>query len=71
MTEFAPRFAPGSEVIYVGDTGDKAGYFQEEKLADFGVTVDQHGKMPDVVLYFAQKGWLLLIESVTSPDISK
>jgi type II restriction enzyme len=42
------------------------GYFQEEKLAAFGVTVDQHGKMPDVVLYFAEKNWLLLIESVTS-----
>ena len=66
ITEFAPRFAPGSEVIYVGDTGDKVGYFQEEKLEAFGVTVDQHGKMPDVVLYFAEKGWLLLIESVTS-----
>ena len=66
ITEFAPRFAPGAEVIYVGDTGDKVGYFQEEKLAAFGVTVDQHGKMPDVVLYFAEKDWLLLIESVTS-----
>lgn len=66
ITEFAPRFAPGAEVIYVGDTGDKVGYFQEEKLADFGVTVDQHRKMPDVILYFAEKDWLLLIESVTS-----
>ena len=66
ITEFAPRFAPGSEVIYVGDTGDKVGYFQEARLAEFGVTVDQHGKIPDVVLYFREKGWLLLVESVTS-----
>lgn len=66
ITQFAPRFAPGAEVIYVGDTGDKLGYFQEEKLSALGVTVDQHGKMPDVVLYFVEKGWLLLIESVTS-----
>ena len=56
ITQFAPRFAPGAEVIYVGDTGDKLGYFQEEKLSDLGVTVDQHGKMPDVVLYFVEKG---------------
>ena len=28
ITEFAPRFAPASEVIYVGDTGDKVVYFQ-------------------------------------------
>ena len=66
ITEFAPRFAPGSEVIYVGDTGEKVGYFQENRLAELGVTVDQHGKMPDVVLYFTDKDWLLLIESVTS-----
>ena len=66
ITEFAPRFAPASEVIYVGDTGAKVGYFQEERLAELGVTVDQHGKMPDVVLYFSDKDWLMLIESVTS-----
>ena len=66
ITEFAPRFAPASEVIYVGDTGDKVGYFQEERLTELGVTIDQHGKMPDVVLYYGQKDWLLLVESVTS-----
>ena len=66
ITEFAPRFAPGSTVIYVGDTGDKAGYFQKQRLASLSVTVDQHGKMPDVVLYYQEKDWLLLVESVTS-----
>ena len=66
LVSFAPRFAPGAEVIYVGDTGDKVGFFEEERLAALGVTVDRHGKMPDVVLYFGEKHWLLLIESVTS-----
>ena len=56
ITEFAPRFAPGAEVIYVGDTGDKAGYFEQQRLAGLGVTVDRHGKMPDVVLYFGGNG---------------
>ena len=33
ITEFAPpRFAPGSEVIYIGDTGEKFGYFQADRL---------------------------------------
>lgn len=66
ITDFAPRFAPGAEVIYVGDTGDKVGYFQKERLSALGVTVDKHGKLPDVVLYFGKKDWLLLVESVTS-----
>jgi adenine-specific DNA-methyltransferase len=66
ITEFAPRFAPNSELIYVGDTEDKIGFFEEKKLSKLGVTIDQHGKIPDVVLYFPEKNWLLLIESVTS-----
>ena len=66
ITEFAPRFAPAAEIIYVGDTGDKIGYFQKQCLAELGVSVDQHGKMPDVALYFGKRDWLLLVESVTS-----
>lgn len=63
---FAPRFAPGSVLVYAGDTGDKWGYFDAPLLADLGVDVDSHGKMPDVVLHYTAKNWLLLIESVTS-----
>ena len=66
ITQFAPRFAPAAELIYVGDTGDKIGYFQVERLSDLGVTIDEHGKMPDVVLYLAAEEWLLLVEAVTS-----
>jgi len=66
MTEFAPRFAPNSEVIHVGDTGSRKEYFEKKRLASLGVTVDQHGKMPDVVLYLVEKDWLFLVESVTS-----
>ena len=66
VEEFGPRFAPGSLLVYAGDTGDKWGYFDAVLLAKLGLDVDSHGKMPDVVLYFAEKNWLLLIESVTS-----
>ena len=31
-----------------------------------GVTIDEHGKMPNVVLYLAAEEWLLLVEAVTS-----
>jgi hypothetical protein len=66
VEEFAPRFTPGATLIYVGDTGDKVGYFDTDLLTDLGVTVDKHGKLPDVVLYDRQRGWLILAESVTS-----
>lgn len=66
VEEFAPRFAPGSVLIYAGDTGDKWGYFDAPLLAELGVAVESHGKMPDVVLHYTAKNWLLLVESVTS-----
>ena len=62
----APRFCPGAEVIYLGDTGARTGYFEPDRLARLGVVVDRHGKLPDVVLYDANNDWLLLVESVTS-----
>jgi len=63
---FAPHFAPGSELIYAGDTGQKVGVFDKKALSQLGVTVDSHGKMPDVVLYDRKREWLLLCEAVTS-----
>ena len=66
IEEFAPRFAPGSRLVYAGDTGEKWGYFDALLLAKLGVKVDSHGKMPDVVLYYTAKNWLLLVEAVTS-----
>ena len=66
VEEFAPRFAPGSKLVYAGDAGEKWGYFDQQLLAALGVEVDAHGKMPDVVLLDTARGWLLLVESVTS-----
>jgi hypothetical protein len=66
VEDFAPRFAPGCVLVYVGDTGDKWGYFDAALLAGLGVDVDLHGKMPDVVLHDTARNWLLLVESVTS-----
>jgi hypothetical protein len=66
VEEFAPRFVSGSTLLYVGDTGDKYGFFDVGLLAKLGVVLDSHGKLPDVVIYNPKKNWLFLIESVTS-----
>jgi hypothetical protein len=66
IEDFAPRFAPGGRLIYAGDTGEKWGYFDAALLAELGIGVDAHGKMPDVVLYYSERNWLLLVEAVTS-----
>ena len=66
VEDFAPRFAPESILVYVGDTGDKMGYFDEALLHNLGINIELHGKMPDVVLHFTERNWLILVESVTS-----
>lgn len=66
VEDFASRYAPGGELVYVGDTGDKHGYFDTVLLKKLGIELNNHGKLPDVVIYFTEKNWLLLIESVTT-----
>ena len=66
IEEFAPRFAPSSECLYVGDTVEKDLVKDEGKLRELGFTITLHDKMPDVVLYSAEKNWLYFIEAVTS-----
>jgi len=66
LEEFAPRFAPHSECLFIGDTTEKALFKNTELLGKLGFTITLHDKMPDVVLYNSQKNWLYFIEAVTS-----
>lgn len=66
IEEFAPRFAPNSECLYVGDTIEKDLVKNTDKLRELGFKITLHDKMPDVVLYREDKNWIYFIESVTS-----
>lgn len=66
LEEFAPRFAPGSECLYVGDTTHRDMVKNEMKLRELGFDITLHDKMPDVVLYREDKDWLYFIEAVDS-----
>lgn len=66
VQEFAPRFVPGSRLIYVGDTGNKSIVFDEARFAELGVVLHGRGKLPDVVFHDERRNWLVLVESVTS-----
>jgi adenine-specific DNA-methyltransferase len=66
IEQFCPLYTPGGIPLYIGDTDEKWLYFKEEELRDLGVTIPEHGKMPDVVVHHVEKDWLVLIEAVTS-----
>jgi adenine-specific DNA-methyltransferase len=66
IKDFCQLFTGGATLVYVGDTDEKFAYFDVSVIESLGVTIDAHGKMPDVVVYLKKKNWLVLIEAVTS-----
>ena len=66
IEEFAPRFAPNSECLYVGDTTKKDLVKNVDFLKAFGFDITLHDKMPDVLLYREDEYWIYFVESVTS-----
>ena len=66
IEEFCPQFTPKGEVLYVGDADAKWALYEEGRLDELGVAVDQHGKMPDLVVYQPDKDWLVLMEAASS-----
>ena len=66
LEEFAPRFAPDSVCLYVGDTIKKDLYKDEAKLNALGFEITLHDKMPDIVLYQEENNWIYFIEAVAS-----
>jgi hypothetical protein len=66
VEQFAPRFANGGILLYLGDTAKKDLFVDVEGLKDLCIPIDQHSKLPDVVIYDHKRKWLFLIEAVTS-----
>ena len=66
VEEFAPRFAPGAHLLYLGDTEKKNLIVDSARLEDLGIPITDHDKLPDVVLYDAERQWIFLVEAVTS-----
>jgi hypothetical protein len=66
VDRFCAYFAPGGRVHCVGDAGNKWAAFQEDALAALGVSMDKHGKMPDLVVHLPDENWLLLIEAAAT-----
>lgn len=66
VNDFAARFAKGSMLLYLGDTAKKDLHLDSKMLKKLGIPIDQHSKLPDVVIYEPNKNWLYLIEAVTS-----
>ena len=66
ISEFAPRFAAGGQLLYVGDTEDKDFYIKKDILNELKLPITEHSKLPDIIIHDSKRDWLFLIEVVTS-----
>lgn len=66
VEDFCSYYAQGGQILYLGDADSKWAVSEEVKLKELGVTFDQHGKMPDLVVYLPDKNWLVLLEAASS-----
>ena len=66
VEQFAPRFAPGACLLYLGDTARKELLVDDTGLAALRISFTDHDKLPDVVLHDTGRSWLFLVEAVTS-----
>ena len=65
---FLPRFAPGAEILYIGDTSKKSLFIEKARLSELGFFELAHDALPDIVAYDAARNWLFLIEAVHSSN---
>ncbi len=66
VEEFCPRWTPGGRVLYIGDAGKQDPVFDEAAFTALGVTLDRHGKLPDLVVHLEDRRWLVLLEAASS-----
>lgn len=64
---FARRFAPGADLLYIGDTKDKGLHKDTVSMKALGIDVfDQTAKIPDIILYDKTNRRVLFIEAYNS-----
>ena len=68
VEEFFPRFAPDSEILYIGDTTKKILHRNDLRLAELGFFDLEHGRLPDIVAFDSVRNWILLVEAVHSSN---
>ena len=63
---FAPAYIPGFEPIYVSDTRSKLLYVNQELESQLDLRLDEHDKLPDLILYRPSMNIVYVVEVVTS-----
>ncbi len=67
---FWARYIPDGLIIHANDTETKRREDAIEYLkSKLGIVLDEHGKIPDVIVHDPNRNWIFLIDAVTSSGI--
>lgn len=66
VEDFAPRFAPTSEVLHLATFRHSGSVTANSAASCLGLPVTRHSSLPDVVLWDPARKWVFLIEAVHS-----
>ncbi|WP_055427437.1 BsuBI/PstI family type II restriction endonuclease [Bifidobacterium aesculapii] len=66
VEEMLPRFAPGSQVLYIDDTDHQHGVVDATMMDELGISLPARGKAPDVIAWDAAREWLFLMEAAST-----
>jgi hypothetical protein len=66
IRDFWPRFIPDAKLLYLGDTAKKDWHVDTKTLERVGLPFSIHDKYADLVFWLENRGWLVLVEAVTT-----
>ncbi len=66
IESFVAFHVPNPDFLYIGDTRKKMLYANEELLKTFGIELNVHARLPDIIVYSVKLDTIFAIESVTS-----
>ncbi len=58
VTQFAPRFAPGAKLLYLGGPANTPLIMESKELARLRFSVVKYSQLSDLVLYGSKKRWI-------------
>ncbi|MDD4651594.1 MAG: BsuBI/PstI family type II restriction endonuclease [Methanothrix sp.] len=65
--DFCPRYIPGGSIIYANDNNERQRKAAIGSLkSNLDIVLDEHNRIPDVIVYNPKRKWIFLIEAVTS-----
>lgn len=66
VDKFGSLFTPGGHVLHIGDSENNVFYLAASALKALGVAVSPAAKLPDVIIHYQKKNWLVLVQMGTT-----